>query len=363
MQTASFNPQPQLLKSLVAARRLAEPFTLLDVGASGGISDVWYCFGDNLVAYGFDPLLSEVERLNAAKPPIGKVEYIAAHIVRSCNASQDDSEKHCSVHYRTSAVRAQEISGRNYWQDAFNSGAELRYSEERFSIDEFVAQHGLGSVDFIKTDVDGHDYSVLLGAKKTLESAGVLGVAVEVNFNAGPHPEANLLSSNDAYLRSLGFRIFDIDVRRYTRAALPGKFRYKIPAQTTQGQVVQADVIYLRDFVEASFSRDRSPVQLTLPRLLKMVALFEIFGLNDCAVELINAYADDFKPAFDIEQLISVLSEEFCGTPDYGEYMRRFEHYMKERRYDEFPDGYAVQGEGFVLRSHNDPASMTFRQR
>ena len=37
---------------------------LLDVGASGGIEPHWLGLGDKLTAIGFDPLVSEVKRLN-----------------------------------------------------------------------------------------------------------------------------------------------------------------------------------------------------------------------------------------------------------------------------------------------------------
>ena len=38
----------------------SEPFVLIDVGCSGGISDYWRAFGKDLVAFGFDPQKSEL---------------------------------------------------------------------------------------------------------------------------------------------------------------------------------------------------------------------------------------------------------------------------------------------------------------
>ena len=43
----------------------SHPFTLLDVGCSGGISPFWRVFEPSLIARGIDPVISECERLNA----------------------------------------------------------------------------------------------------------------------------------------------------------------------------------------------------------------------------------------------------------------------------------------------------------
>src|SRR5688572_6039432 len=42
-----------------------QAFTLVDVGASGGISHLWRQFEPALKAFGFEPLVRECERLNA----------------------------------------------------------------------------------------------------------------------------------------------------------------------------------------------------------------------------------------------------------------------------------------------------------
>lgn len=358
MDTRFLNLNPRLIHDL--AGRFPEKFTYIDVGASGGIPGVWYSFGDALVAYAFDPLVNEVERLNGLRPPIGNVEYVDAFIVRAKNAPDEDpSIKQDCVFPRSSAARSLQISGSDFTKEVFNAGADVVLSTNRFSVDEFVRERGLAYVDFIKVDTDGNDYSVLLGANETLRTKDVLGVTVEVSFNTEPHPEASLFSRHDAYLRSLGFRLFDLDVRRYTRAALPGKFRYNIAAQTLAGQVDQGDAVYLRDFADPDFVR--SGERPALAKLLKMVALFEIFGQNDCAVELIQAYREDFEQTFDIEQLVSVLCEEFTGTADYATYMQTFERYMRERRYAEFPDDYTLQAEGTVLAPKGDANALVFK--
>ena len=53
------------------------PFFLVDVGCSGGIERRWRSFGTRLQGVGFDPLVAEVERLNALRADAGMV-YEAA---------------------------------------------------------------------------------------------------------------------------------------------------------------------------------------------------------------------------------------------------------------------------------------------
>jgi len=337
MNSPFINNKPQIVLGLAASGKLSEPFALIDIGASGGISSVWYAFGQSLVAYGFDRLVNEVDRLNAAKPQLGSVEYIAAEIVRAPGEPPISAPRDM-VYNKSSTQRSVELLGLNWTQVVNNFGAELVYAKRRLSVDEFARERGLTTVDFIKTDTDGYDYSILLGAEETLRDRNVLGLAVEVNFNTAPHPEANLFANHDLYLRSLGFSLFDLDVRRYTRAALPGKFLLNLPSPTESGQPCQGDAIYLRDFADPDFERAFPHIRPTLPRLLKMVSLFEIFGLNDCAVELIEVYRDTIAPHIDIEQLCSMLSQEAHGVPDYASFMRGFEHCVRSARFSAFPE-------------------------
>jgi len=356
------NHRPALPRSLVGTGTLTERFTVIDVGASGGIPGVWFQFGSRLVAYAFDPLVAEVERLNKTKPPLGSVEYIDAFVVRS--SSEPDEQLHTGYETvgRSSTIRSLRLTKTDQHKDLYNAGAEVVYTSNRYSIDEFTSRRGIESVDFIKTDTDGYDYSVLLGAEETLRRRRVLGVIAEVDFNGSNHPHVNLFANNDLYLRSLGFKLFDLDIRRYTRAALPGKFRHNMQAQTVRGQPAQADALWLRDFVDPGFQKTWT-TEPSAQQLLKMVLLFEIFGLNDCAIELIDAFSESLSPIVDIELLRSVLTEEASGVSDYGQYMSSFEEYVRAGRFAAFPDDYVIATEGYLSTREGDPKTAVFRPR
>ena len=72
------------------------------------------------------------------------------------------------------------------------------------TVDHFCAEHGIGSIDLLKTDVQGYDLQVLKGAKGLLESNRIHAVFSEVNF----HPLYDgqcTFEEMYAYLRGYGF--------------------------------------------------------------------------------------------------------------------------------------------------------------
>jgi FkbM family methyltransferase len=350
------NSRPLLTPDLARLPSFGD-FTLLDVGASRGIDEVWTAFGDSLIAYGFEPLVAEVERLNA-RAKGERVRYFDAFIVRNSSEKDQHAYRLVDLIPRSSAAAAMQLTGNAYVEERFAHGAKAKMTSNRYSIDEFALHNDVSRVDFIKTDTDGNDYSVLLGAEKTLQTRGVLGLAVEVFFTLPAHPEANLFANVDHYLRSLGFTLFDINVRRYTKDAFPGKFRYDIPAETLRGQVVWADVLYMRDL--ASGQQDSSP---TIDDVLKTMCLFEIFNLPDCALELTNVFGDLIKAQIDPEQIRGLILKEATISGDYGSYIRAFEASARERRYAPFPDGFVVKAEGYLLQNTLNPAEHIFRER
>src|SRR5262249_57193948 len=65
----------QFIRSAAAALK-AERFTLVDIGCSGGIDQLWRQFGDRLAGVGFDASASECRRL-AAEETNPNVHYVA----------------------------------------------------------------------------------------------------------------------------------------------------------------------------------------------------------------------------------------------------------------------------------------------
>jgi FkbM family methyltransferase len=304
-----------------------EQFMLLDVGASGGISKLWSQFGESLRAHGFDPLIAEIDRLNATEDT-GRIRYhtafVTCHDQTILNGLKTDGLPNTQSFERTSAARAARVTQTDYVREQFNQGAAVQYTNDRTTIDDFCSEHDVRGVDFIKVDTDGHDYYVLQGARRTLTSHGVLGVEVECQFHGTPHPHANTFANIDRYLRELGFALFDMNVWRYTRGALPGRFYYDIMAQTTTGPVQWCEALYLLDPV----TRPDLFTTLRPSQLVKLLMLYDLFCLPDCAAELITELGARkiVIPSVDYGRLLDLLAP----GGRYNQYVESFDRNPKQ---------------------------------
>ena len=270
------------------------PFVLLDVGSSGGIEHRWQAFGDRLEAVGFDPLVAEVERLNAANTHPG-VRYEAA--VVTCRdfdrlfptALRNDrvASRNDEPFPRVSAAAAQDRLRNSYIQEQYNAGAPVALTTRSVTLDEYVPADRRAQVDFVKIDTDGHDIEVILGANAIMSAGGILGLYVETQFHGATHEFANTFSNIDRILRCHGFTLFDLSTYRYSRAHLPAPFVSDMAAQTTSGQVLWADALYLRDLGSTDYERMWPGYEVTSERVMKLACLFDLFELPDCAAELL----------------------------------------------------------------------------
>jgi hypothetical protein len=185
-------------------------------------------------------------------------------------------------------------------------------------------EHGYPKVDFLKTDTDGHDIEVLLGARSLLRN-GCLAAVVECNFHGRHHPAANSFANIDQLLRAADFTLFDIELFRYTRAALPGRFSREHPSNTVAGAVQWADAVYARDLADPDHER-KSGYQPTAEDVLKLAAFFDIFGLQDCAAELLVVRRDLIAPVCDVDAALDEATRSaYDDHQTYAEYVATFE--------------------------------------
>jgi FkbM family methyltransferase len=317
MSIASVNAHAQLVPLLARTSLLqAEPFTLIDVGCSGGIEPYWRLFEPALRATGVDPMVTECDRLRSAEQN-PHVRYVPAWI-RQPGFPADKHAKTDQPFARTSAWTA---IGQMTPPNAPATPVELAH--RRLTLDELVDEANYGTVDFIKIDTDGDDLEVLASAERTLQSKQVLGVEVEWHFQGGMHPWANTFDNMHRVLRGAGLSFFDQDMRRYTRAALPGRFASVIPAETQSGQAIWANAVYLRDAGAPGYEADWPP--LSLASIVKLVCLFELYGLNDCAAELILKHREAFDAVFSSNDALDILAREMWpDAAGYEEVMQSF---------------------------------------
>ena len=293
MSLARTNYNPRLLLALTARGAFRDaPVSLLDVGCSGGIEAFWRGIpSDQFRAIAVDPMVDEIDRLRGLETN-ANVEYVPAWI--KCKSYPEPEGVSNRLFRPTSAMA--------YAATAVSSPRQPRLADKTVSADELVTY----SIDFMKVDTDGGDMEVLVSAEGTL--ASVLGVAIEVQFQGFQGDYDNTFSSIDRFLRRHGFSLYDLDVHRYSSDALPDNFVYIIPAQTNRGQIILGEAVYLRH-----------PALMDSSAALKLAAFFEIFGLNDCAVAVIQANPGVFE-----EGDLDILADEWHAGETYASLMQRF---------------------------------------
>jgi hypothetical protein len=109
---------------------------------------------------------------------------------------------------------------------------------------------------------------------------------------------------------------------RYSRAALPAPFEYEIPAQTVRGQVGFTDGIYLRDLAHPRY-REMFDFESTRTQALKTCCLFVLFGLEDCAAELMLQHPE-LSVLPERDELLDLLTPATFGPLTYRQYVERF---------------------------------------
>jgi FkbM family methyltransferase len=294
------------------------------VGASGGIATYWTAFGRFFKAFGFEPLLAECERLNAQNTN-ENVAYFPYFIVPDNQEVKAETGHiyQSPIFQRTSATRAAEVKKMNYIKEFYNDGKETVVTDKEISLDSFFSSHPVETVDFIKIDTDGYDYGAIHSAQELIKNKQVLGVTIEAPFHGKAHSHSNVFRNIDRFLIDAGFLIYDLEVCRYSKRDLPARFAYSFPAQTVTGQVIWGEALYFRDCV-GSRSFVLSPI-----KLLKLACLYELFGLPDCAAELLNTFREKLSPLIDIELCLNLLVKNMKVEATYSEYIKQFEENLE----------------------------------
>lgn len=290
MPSSSIEYNPQVLKDILSNNFLKnDPFVLFDIGASQGIDEHWKIYSPFLNSYGFDPLVKEMNRLNKIESN-PHIKYFDAFIVNSKkNLKKKNYNKKGwapDSYRRSSAIRASEIVKKSYKLNFNNNDPEMIMSDNHYSIDEYLKNHKeIQNVDFIKIDTDGFDIDVINGSVKTFKDKNVLGLFVECQFQGPLSNHANSFFNIDRELRNHGFSLFDLETYRYSKSVLPDTFYYDIFAQTKSGQILAGDALYIRDFMAKDYIMQFG--DLSLIKKIKLITIFELYGLFDCAAEII----------------------------------------------------------------------------
>ena len=143
---------------------------------------------------------------------------------------------------------------------------ETKLSKEVIAAPAYLNDSGIHSVDFLKIDVDGPDFEILNSFDLALETLGVLGVGIEVNYFGSAADTDYTFHNVDRFMKARGFELFGTTVRRYSLASLPSPYVSNFPAETEFGRPLLGDALYVRDL--GRHEHDEFAARLPLAKLL-----------------------------------------------------------------------------------------------
>jgi FkbM family methyltransferase len=312
------NTGAQFTKWVVLEGLLARPFVLVDIGVQGGESERWHALGDRLVLHGFDAIDEVVEGLrrdNRGRPN-RYYHWIAAG---KCDGEQ-------TLYFDVENP----FSSSLYQQDETRLSARRSTQQPRQvpvrRLDSLLVEGIIPPADFLKIDVEGYEKDVLLGATQLLK--GVLGFEAETAFTVScEYPNTHFGTLLEIASQNHQ-RTFDIEFNRVPRAsfqrALVREHRSAIADQVSVGRPATVNVLFCRDLLEEVDSPANyvtPPPPLDLDRIIKQVIVYELYGLNDVAVDTVERLADGIGARIDVDKAIRLLADPACRTP--GTFTRR----------------------------------------
>ena len=108
--------------------------------------------------------------------------------------------------------------------------------------------------------------------------------------------------------------------------ALPSRFVGRAPGATERGRVHHGDAMYARDLGSGSY--DEFAKTLTGDKLLNLAAIFAIFGLPDCAAELVNRFREQLGTLGNVDRMLDRLTAQdearVSGEASYRRHQERF---------------------------------------
>ena len=266
----------------------------IDVGCSGGRPYQWERLGSALHYVGIDPLKNEMERLSNLREPNSK--YIPG-LLQIDGGTGGPDELFSQFFNRTSAWKKMQ-SGYDQIATTFNSGLEVIVDETKVSVDYLLALLPSKSLDLLKIDIDSDDYLAMKQFFGSGIEAELLLLDIESQFHGNPNDNGNSLWNIGKLANQNGLYLYDLVVNRYSRSELPSKFVYDFPAQTQNGQAIWGDALFMRDSLDN---------HLPVNDLVKLVALYEVYGLYDCAMEAIKNSEGVLKNLIPIQDICKSL--------------------------------------------------------
>lgn len=270
---------PEKLDSLYGA----QPLTLVDVGARGGLQPNWMPAQPRLRLIGFEPDPAEHARLARGADP-RKLLYIQAALHRQAAELTFKIGRSGG----TSSFLEPDWEFLARFPDVQRYEAVQTIPMKVESLDRALAAHGVTDSDFLKIDTQGAELAILEGGRATL--GALFGVELEVLFGR-LYVGQPRFGQIESLLEASGFQLMDLRPSYWKRAR---GARYGGP----KGQIAFADALYFKTerAFQAQFDAIADPA-LARAKLLRAISVCLLYGYVDYAIELFHPNRGRFEPA------------------------------------------------------------------
>ncbi len=323
---------------LLTKRRVFKdsPLCVLDVGARGGPQSHWPLYDRDINVIGFEPHAEECKRLNGIASSF--------NVPFTCYPVGLGREEFTARLYEYPNKAANSLIP----PQGVENPAYTDIHVTRF--DRFAAQHNISKVDFAKLDVERHEMEALEGMEAWLGGDNpIFGLEIEVHFK--PDGDTPLFSDIELYLRRHGYRVADLDIFKASSNAMPAPVAWDhrnhlnepILGPTTTGEMIHGDALFFLDLsrVNPEWMRAKGPLYI-----LKCASLFEVYGLPDCAAELLLQYSGEVEQVISVDEALNALVPDHFGQGlTYQQYLKTYQERVGRPVTPEAPAAASQTGE------------------
>jgi FkbM family methyltransferase len=277
----------------------------MDIGARGEVPREWLNYKSVVSLIGFEPDEQECKRLN--ETALCEATYYPYFI-------GDGTLKIFKVANFPPSSGIYEIDLIQFNRLYDTVQENLRTIEDlpvkTVTVDDLVSSQEIPLPDFIKIDTEGYEAECLENSTFCFEN-GLLGLYTEIWLGSLKN-NADSLCRIDQLCRKYGLHLYQIytDHSRTPRATLQKKFTFKnsIVVEHSQdfGQRLAIDCLYLRDPIYDYFNESLL-FKWTDENIIKMLLIYECYSLHDCALELLEFYAEHFQTSLPVDNLKNLL--------------------------------------------------------
>jgi len=244
-------------------------FNYIDVGARGDISSPWLELENDSLIVGFEPDTREAKRLNK-KFNYRKYFDIALWSKKTSKDVYINEWESTSSMYKPNTDFISNFESRHWEGRVVKFTTNVQCDTLDNILDNNIAPN------FIKIDTQGAELEILKGSKELLDSYAPM-VTCET-WCAEVYKNAPLMHEVIAYMNSLGYQVFDMEIAAAWRHGKNSNSKRK---------AIGYEVLFVKTEITDLLHNNKE-------YFLKFILLLELYGYRDYAIYLLTNTKDNF---------------------------------------------------------------------